>query len=116
MPAAEEFQKRKWEFVYGDRYELESKIEYKERNNSKSPNFSDSIMIAVEGARRLGFQIERVPDEYVIPTISVTDTKGNIISLPVPNGKPKAQAGDWLEKEVEEQRKFANKHTLSYDN
>lgn len=57
MRAAEEFQRRKWRYVYGDRYEIETKLEYKERNASKSPNDSDSIMIAVEGARRRGFKI-----------------------------------------------------------
>lgn len=59
--AADEFEKREWRFVYGDRYELETKNEYKLRNSGESPNFSDSEMIAVEGARRLGFVIERLP-------------------------------------------------------
>lgn len=59
--AADEFEKREWSFVHGDRYELETKDKYKLRNNGESPNFSDSEMIAVEGARRLGFAIERMP-------------------------------------------------------
>ena len=63
MSAAKEFQKRKWVYVYGDRYELETKIEYKERNGGKSPNESDSIMIAVEGARRRGFKISKVKSD-----------------------------------------------------
>jgi hypothetical protein len=92
QPAAEEFQKRKWTFTYGDRYELESKVDYKERNQSKSPNFSDSVMIAVEGARRQGFQIERLKD---------------------PNSVEPEQH-DWLEEEIMKERKFARKQELNY--
>jgi hypothetical protein len=92
MPAAEEFQKRKWRFVYGDRYELESKIEYKERNQSKSPNWSDSSMIAVEGARRLGFQIQRLADPDMVP--SAPD--------------------EWLDKEMAKLRKTRQQNELNY--
>lgn len=91
MVAAEEFQKRKWRFVYGDRYEIETKLEYKERNASKSPNNSDSIMIAVEGARRLGFQIEKMKDYTEEP-----------------------EPDNWLERELDSQRKFERKHELNY--
>lgn len=93
MQAAEEFQKRKWRFVYGDRYELETKVEYKERNQNKSPNWSDSLMIGVEGARRLGFQIQRLADPDVVPVA----------------------ADEWLDKEISAQRKFAQRNELSYD-
>lgn len=93
MPAAEEFQKRKWRFVYNDRYEIETKIEYKERNGGKSPNESDSIMIAVEGARRLGFQIEKAAD--------------------INQSEPEQE--DWLEKELGSMREFARKQELSYE-
>jgi hypothetical protein len=93
QPAAEEFQKRKWTFVYGDRYELESKVDYKERNQSKSPNCSDSVMVAVEGARRLGFAIERLKD---------------------PNAVEPDQT-DWLEEEIMKERKFARQNELTYD-
>lgn len=92
MVAAEEFQKRKWRFVYGDRYEIETKLEYKERNASKSPNNSDSIMIAVEGARRLGFQIEKMKDHTEEP-----------------------EPDNWLERELDSQRKFERKTELTYD-
>lgn len=91
--AAEEFQKRKWSLVYGEKYELESKVEYKERNNSKSPNYSDSVMVAVEGARRRGFQIERLKD---------------------PN-EVQHEEPDWLEEEMAKERRFARKQELSYD-
>lgn len=62
MRSAEEFQKRETRFVYGDRHEIETKSEYKARNGSESPNYSDSTMVAVEGARRLGFVIERLAE------------------------------------------------------
>ena len=91
-PAAEEFQKRKWNYVYGDKYELESKIDYKKRNNSNSPNFSDSVMVAVEGARRQGFQIERLKD---------------------PNAEPPEQT-DWLDEEILKERKFQRTQELNY--
>jgi len=93
LPAAEEFQKRKWTFVYGDRYELESKVDYKERNQSKSPNYSDSVMVAVEGARRLGFVIERLKDPNQVE--------------PDPT--------DWLEEEIQKERKFSLTQELTYD-
>lgn len=60
--AAEEFGRRQWKYVYNDRYELESKDDYKLRNDGESPNCADSVVIAVEGARRLGFMIESLPD------------------------------------------------------
>jgi len=93
LPAAEEFQKRKWKYVRDNLYELETKIEYKERNQSKSPNYSDSVMVAVEGARRLGFAIERLKD---------------------PNFVEPDQT-DWLEEEIMKERKFARTQELTYD-
>lgn len=89
--AAEEFEKRAWSFVYGDRYELETKDKYKLRNSGESPNFSDSEMIAVEGARRLGFVIERMPDSNQL--------------------KPE---DDWLERELRVERQQMKKRELQY--
>lgn len=60
--AAEEFGRRQWKYVYNDRYELESKDDYKLRNQGESPNHADSLVIGVEGARRLGFTIEALPE------------------------------------------------------
>ena len=93
LPAAEEYQKRKWRMVYGNLYELETKVEYKERNQSRSPNYSDSTMVAIEGARRRGFQIERLKD---------------------PNAVEPNQT-DWLEEEIQKERKFARTQELSYE-
>jgi hypothetical protein len=115
MAAAKEFQNRKWEFVAGDRYQLETKLEYKERNSSRSPNDSDSIMIAVEGARRLGFQIERLPTEEQIPTITIMGADGKEVTMTMPGYKPKPKGDDWLHDEVESQNKFERKTELSYD-
>ena len=58
--AAEEFGRRQWMFVSRDRYELETKDDYKLRNGGESPNNADSLVIAVEGARRRGFTINKM--------------------------------------------------------
>jgi hypothetical protein len=58
--AAEEFSRRQWTYVSRDRYELETKDDYKLRNSGESPNRADSLVIAVEGARRRGFQIKKM--------------------------------------------------------
>lgn len=92
MPAAEEFQKRKWRFVYGDRYELETKLEYKERNQSRSPNFSDSVMIGVFAALKTGFEIKRLKDPNAVTP----------------------ERDDWLEVEVDKHRKQQRKNELNY--
>jgi hypothetical protein len=91
--AAEEFQRRETRFVYGDRHELETKAEYKLRNSGESPNFSDSTMIAVEGARRLGFVIQRIN---------------------VPAATQSAD-GDWLAIERDKHRAIMRKTQLAYD-
>lgn len=89
--AADEFGRREWRYVYNDRYELETKQEYKLRNGGVSPNYSDSVMIAVEGARRLGFEIERMRD---------------------PNASPVAE--DWLKIERDKYRQAVRKTELNY--
>jgi hypothetical protein len=65
--AAEEFGRREWRYVYNDRYELEPKDDYKLRNGGESPNHADSLVIGVEGARRLGFNIENLLDPNAAP-------------------------------------------------
>lgn len=60
--AAEEFGRRQWDYVSNDRYELETKEDYKLRFEGESPNHADSLVIGVEGARRLGFMIENLPE------------------------------------------------------
>jgi hypothetical protein len=90
--AAEEFGRREWRYVYDDRYELENKDKYKLRNSGESPNHADSLVIGVEGARRLGFAIENMPD---------------------PNVPPK-QSDDYLEKELAKYQEGRKKRQLSY--
>lgn len=91
--AADEFERREWAFVYNDRYELETKDKYKARNNGDSPNYSDSAAIAVEGARRLGFVLERI--------------------LETP-GREKPDETDWLATALSDHKKVALKHELNY--
>ena len=90
--AAEEFGRRQWKYVYNDRYEIESKDDYKLRWSGESPNFADSLVIAVEGARRLGFTIENMPDT---------------------NAPAKVDSG-YLEKELAEYQKKTKKRELNY--
>jgi len=51
-----ELSRRIWRTVRGDKYEVETKEEMKERVD-ESPDLADWCATAVEGARRLGFQI-----------------------------------------------------------
>jgi hypothetical protein len=55
----EEFCMREWRRVNGDKIELETKDEMKERVG-RSPDLADWLSIAVEGARRRGFVISRL--------------------------------------------------------
>lgn len=50
---------RNWEKVKGDKIELETKDDMKERT-SRSPDLFDWLSIAVEGARRRGFSISKL--------------------------------------------------------
>jgi hypothetical protein len=89
--AAEEFGRREWNYVSQDRYELETKDDYKLRNGGESPNNADSLAIAVEGARRLGFEIKSLR--------AASDTKPD---------------DDWLGRERDKYRKYVKKTELSY--
>jgi hypothetical protein len=82
---------RMWDKVAGDKYEIESKQIMKERVG-KSPDLFDWLAICVEGARRLGFQIERLRDT----------TQDD-------------HTDDWLDKEIDAHRKFTRKQELVYD-
>ena len=90
--AAEEFGRRQWSYVYNDRYELETKDDYKLRSNGESCDHADSLVIAVEGARRLGFAIENMPD---------------------PNATKKSD-DDYLSKELAKYQQERKKRQLSY--
>lgn len=51
-----ELSRRIWRTARGDKYEVETKEEMKERVD-ESPDLADWLVTAIEGARRLGFQI-----------------------------------------------------------
>lgn len=53
---------REWTLVKGDRRELESKDDMKERAG-RSPDLFDWLSIAVEGARRRGFNISKLANQ-----------------------------------------------------
>ena len=84
-----ELSEREWVWARGDRYELETKEDFKLRCHY-SPNRGDAAAVSLEGARRLGFQIGRVALEGEKPY------------------------DDWLEKELDSHRKFMQKRELTY--
>lgn len=90
--AAEEFGRREWSYVYDDKYELENKDNYKLRNGGESPNHADSLVIGVEGARRLGFMIESLPGQEGVAKIE----------------------DDYLTKELQRYRNSVRNRKLSY--
>lgn len=53
---------REWDKVKGDKIELETKAEMKVRVG-RSPDLFDNLAIAIEGARRRGFQISKLSNE-----------------------------------------------------
>jgi len=59
MAVAQEGQLRLFRVVMGNKIEVETKDDMKERIK-KSPDLFDQLCIAIEGARRLGFRIERI--------------------------------------------------------
>ncbi len=87
--AAEEFGKRKWSYVSENRYELETKDDYKLRYSGQSPNHADALVIAVEGARQRGFEIA-----FVSKSPAKSDEK------------------NWLEIEMDKHRDFMRKREL----
>jgi hypothetical protein len=92
---AEEFAMREWHWVpgpLGQRYELETKIEFKKRYGGQSPNKSDATSLALEGARRLGFQIKNQKEGRT----------------------PDPEQDDWLSKELEKFKRFQKKNELKY--
>lgn len=88
-----EFSDREWVWARGTRYELETKEDFKLRCHY-SPNKADATAIAVEGARRLGFQIQRIKTKKELED----------------GGRD-----DWLEIEMDKQRILMKKHQLVYN-
>lgn len=85
-----EFEMREWTKVAGDRYELETKVETKKRMG-ESPDEADWLSIGVEGARRLGFVIRRLP-----------------------SAQTKADDQEWLERELQKYRHMVKTRSLRY--
>jgi hypothetical protein len=93
--AAGQFGMREWRWVpgpLGQRYELETKPEYKARAG-ESPNDADAVVTVLEGARRLGFTIARIPD------------------MSVPAKEPEDR---WLEREIRTEHQKRKKLELNY--
>ncbi len=59
LEVMEEMCMREWDRVSGDRIEVESKLIMKQRTR-KSPDYADWAVTILEGARQLGFAIERL--------------------------------------------------------
>lgn len=71
----EEGCQREWKIVRGDRIEIESKVEMKERVG-RSPDIFDAAATAVEGARRRGFAISKLSNsEHVVDLAWLEDMR-----------------------------------------
>ena len=90
--AAEEFGRRQWNYVSRDRYELETKDDYKLRNGGESCNFGDSLVIACEGARRRGFSITKLVNAESVST----------------------KVDEWLNETIIRQRKIKERYQMDY--
>lgn len=58
----DELCRREWNYTKGNRIEVETKADMKLRTG-ESPDLADFLVTAFEGARRRGFQIQRLPGE-----------------------------------------------------
>lgn len=86
-----EFEMREWTEAPGDKIELETKKETKQRMG-QSPDEADWCAIGVEGCRRLGFAIEG------IKLVNETTNEDK----------------DWLEKEFTKFKNYVKKYELKY--
>lgn len=86
----DEFSLREWTKVAGDKYELESKKDMKQRIGF-SPDLADWLAIAVEGARRKGFRISKLL-----------------------NADVEAKNQKWLEEMAHKARQFHRNKELNY--
>ena len=81
---------REWSKKEKQPITLETKDEMKKRSR-RSPDFGDWSVICLEGARRLGFEIDGVKN------------------------KEESESGeDWLEREATKHRRFVRQHDLTY--
>jgi hypothetical protein len=54
---------RVFEIVSGNKIEVESKVDLKKRMQGESPNEFDALALGLEGARQLGFRIDKLGEE-----------------------------------------------------
>lgn len=87
---AQEFFVREWKRVKGDRWELETKEDMKLRVGF-SPDYADWLAIAIEGARRKGFQIAKLA-----------------------NDSEDSDQREWLRDLKNKQKDLRQKHSLTY--
>lgn len=87
---AKEGWSREWKYVTGNRMEVETKSDMKERT-SQSPDLFDWLVTGVEGARRTGFLIER---------LAKTESQN--------------EDWEWLEREQDRHRSFVRQYSLNY--
>lgn len=90
LSVAQEGQLRMYRIVAGNKIEVESKDDMKERIK-KSPDLYDWFAIGVEGARRLGFKIERIGSN-----VDAITKKGP----------------DWLDKQIQEMKELNKSRRL----
>jgi len=90
---AAEGAKRLWRFTKGQppRIEVETKAEMKERTK-ESPDLFDALATAMEGARRLGFEIQ-----------NLRETRSK-----------RQEEEDWLADALDNHKHFMRKHELTY--
>ncbi len=58
----DELCRRAWDYTKGNKMAVETKADMKERTG-ESPDLADTFVTAFEGARRRGFQIQRLPQQ-----------------------------------------------------
>lgn len=86
----DEFCMREWDKTSNDRIEVETKEKMKERVG-RSPDLADWLAIAVEGARRKGFQIKKIGTEEA----AISNT-------------------NWIRELIQKQRQLRRSHSLNY--
>lgn len=81
---------RKWERTKNNRISVETKQKMKERIG-RSPDLGDWACLCLEGARRLGFEIQKLP-----------------------NGEVTTNEQEWLQKELDRHKSYMQRRELKY--
>jgi len=88
--AMDEFCLRNWDYVSGNKIEVEPKSDMKERTG-RSPDLADCITIILEGCRRKGFQLQKLGSD-----------------------EKEEENKSWMETLYRKQRTLAAQHQLTY--